>query len=307
MQPEDYEEKGYGRYVYDSHGNRDLRYKAIDPATDAFQCTCGKPHCTRARLHPFRDHVAGLYRTLSRFSQSFSGRYDHEAWGRVLLGLQLAASIDDVYADTGYVEDEMVFALCETKIDYENARSEVASKYVAAASVFNFIWNAYEAAVSITEPNNLRKLLNDGRLGERGRRLFEGHPEIEKNFLGIQDLTRLAKFYCARGKLFDERLEKLSTRFPVDNFVSAAELCREFRNFIFHGEDEVPEHEDWCHPRGTSTARIHRFYAISRLLLYLIQALAWLSAPEAADPDDENEQITKLDLQSVQFASSEAE
>ncbi|RYG71129.1 hypothetical protein EON80_05750 [bacterium] len=31
----------------------------------------------------------------------------------------MAASIDDVEADTGYVEDPMVFAVCEPTIDYE--------------------------------------------------------------------------------------------------------------------------------------------------------------------------------------------
>lgn len=300
------EEHDYSRYAYDADGNRVLRYKAIDPMAYAFRCTCGKPSCNRARLLPFRDHVAALYRTLSRFAHNLTESCRHEAWGKVLLSLQLAASIDDVYADTGYVEDIMVFALCEPTIPYENARSEMASKYVAAASIFNFLWNSYEAAVSITEPNKLRKLLNEGRLGERGRRILEEHADIDNNFQGIHNLTRLAKFYCSRGELFEERLERLNARHPGNGLVSAAELCREFRNFLFHGEDEVPNHEDWCYPPGVSTARIHRFYAVSRLLLYLIQALAWLSAPKMVDHENEDEQVTKSDLETLQFASSGA-
>ena len=74
----------------------------------------------------------------------------------------------DVEADTGFVVDTMVFALCEVTIDYENGQSEMASKYVAAATIFNFLWQAYEAAVSRTAPDELRRLAKEWRSGSAG-------------------------------------------------------------------------------------------------------------------------------------------
>lgn len=51
---------------------------------------------------------------------------------------------------------------------------------------------------------------------------------------------------------------------------------------MFHGEDEVPNHPDWG-GASAAYARLYRFYVLSRLLLYLIQALAWISVSPGAD------------------------
>jgi hypothetical protein len=129
--------------------------------------TSGKPECSRNRLLPFREHIATLYRLLR--DCIFDAFADPHLREGVLFPLLLAASISDVEADTGYVEDPLVFALCEPTTDYVGAHSEMASKYVAAASIFNFLWNAYEAAVAVTATEELRGLLKDARLGERVR------------------------------------------------------------------------------------------------------------------------------------------
>jgi hypothetical protein len=262
------EEKSYARYLKTSDGRLVPRYTAIDPADRAIRCTCGKPDCPRARLRPFREHIAELYRVLADIFQ------DQIAdWNGVLYGLRMAASIEDVVADTGYVEDPMTYALCETTIDYDDAESEIASKYVAGATIFNFLWQAYEAAVACTAPLELSKLLKEARLGERGRRLFEARPGTSSKFLGLGEIIGLAFFQCQRGGLFDVRLGRLKERFTDRNLVTAAELCREFRNFLFHGKDQSPSHEGWG-SATVSRCRLYRFYTISRLLLYLIQALA---------------------------------
>lgn len=272
-----WESDGYGRWIHGREGRR-RRYTAIDPGGQAFRCTCGKADCPRARLLPFRDHLAELYRVLGAFG--YGADILSGGWESVRFALRLAASISDVDADTGYVDDTAMY--CSTSIDYENADSEMASKYVAAASIFNFVWIAYEAAVAATAPTELRGLLKDGRLGERGRRLFEEHPELTGRFKGLENLVALALFYCQAGSLFDGRLTRLLARYPGRGFVTAAELSREFRNFVFHGEDEVPAHPEWGSPKETH-ARLRRFYAVGRLLLYSIQSLAWLSvSPDAS-------------------------
>ena len=109
----------------------------------------------------------------------------------------MAASIEDVVADTGFVEDPLVFEMCEPTIDYENAQSEMASKYVAGATIFNFLWLAYESAVALTAPNELVGLLKEERLGERGRRLFEARPDLSVRFIGLRDLVRLTPLRLA--------------------------------------------------------------------------------------------------------------
>lgn len=276
------EREGYGKYIYLSDRSCRPRYIAIDPSKHADKCTCAKPECPRNRLRPFRDHVASLYRLVRGCIFEAFAFSDPHPWEGVLFPLLMAASISDVEADTGFVEDPMVFALCEPTIDYENARSEMASKYVAAASIFNFLWNAYEAAVAATATEELRGLLKDGRLGERGRRLFESRPELSTRFGGLDELVRLGIRLCELGGRFDDRLNKIRLRFTERDLVLAAELSREFRNFVFHGEDEVPDHPDWGDAQ-VAHARLYRFYVLGRLLLYLIQALASISVLPGAD------------------------
>ncbi|MFC5865016.1 hypothetical protein ACFPT7_22095 [Acidicapsa dinghuensis] len=276
------EDHRYERQVRSAEGKHVTRYTAIDPADEAISCTCGKPECTRARLRPFRQHIAGLHELLSRLMSEEMAVSESSGWFGVLYGLRMAASIEDVIADTGYVEDPLVFEFCEPTIDYENAQSEMASKYVAGATIFNFLWLAYESAVALAAPNELVGLLKGERLGERGRRLFEARPDLSDRFAGLKDLVRLAVYECRQGELLDKRLDRLKTRFSGHNFITAAEICREFRNFLFHGEDQVPDHEDWG-SQIVSRCRLYRFYTVSRLLLYLIQAIAWIELGEAND------------------------
>jgi hypothetical protein len=128
----------------------------------------------------------------------------------------------------------------------------------------------------------LIKLLKEERLGERGRRLFENRPELSVRFPGLKELVRLTLHQCRHGELLDKRLDKLTARYSGYDFVTAAEICREFRNFLFHGEDQVPHHEDWG-SAVVSCCRLYRFYTVSRLLLYLLQAMAWIEFGEMTD------------------------
>jgi hypothetical protein len=304
----DMEERSYARHSRSADGTEVSRYAAIDPADEAICCTCGKPECPRARLLPFREHVAELHKVLSRLVEEEMLVSKSSGWMGVLYGLRMAASIEDVAANTGYVEDPGLFYLCEATVDYENAQSEMASKYVAGATIFNFLWQAYESAVALTAPNELARLLKEQHLGERGRRLFEARPELPERFPGLKELISVALFQCRRGDLFDSRLDKLTIRFAGQDFVTAAELGREFRNFLFHGEDRVPPHEDWS-SAVISRCRLYRFYTVSRLLLYLLQALAWVEVGEVADFmefwSDREDLPPRRALEQLQFVASD--
>jgi hypothetical protein len=302
------DEKSYAKRIRRPDGTLSDRYTAIDPAELATICTCGKAKCTRARLLPFREHVARLYRLLGELmGEGFLGSYS-SGWMGVCHGLRLAASIDDIEADTGYVVDAMEFALCEPTINYEDADSEMASKYVAGATIFGFCWQAYESGVKATATGELVRLVKEERYGERGRRLFESRPGLAVHFPGLKDLLLLSLHQCEYGGLFTQRLDRMKARAITDDFVMASELAREFRNFSFHGEDEPPAHENWGSAL-VSHCRLSRFYNVSRLLLYLVQALAWI---EVGDAKDNNHVLETAEgdinvseaLKSVQFKTS---
>lgn len=280
----------YGRYVETPEGLR-RRYLALDPAGHAAVCNCGKTACPLGRLLPIRRHIAVLHRLLSRLRRALDEAVDVHEWDAVLYGLQMAASISDVEADTGYVEHPQVFALCEPSIDYEHGHSEMASKYVAGLSVFSFLWVAYEAMVACTATGELRELLK-GRLGERGRRLLEARPALGPRLEGMVEIVRNAGHICLRGGLMEERVEDAYGKYrPAPVF--AAELAREFRNHLFHGEDAVPDHPDWAYgaDEALSQARLARFYAVGQVLLVLIQGLAvvQLEAQGGAWVDEDGE------------------
>jgi len=217
----------------------------------------------------------------------------HSDWSGVLYGLEMAASIEDVFADTGYVEDPMTFAVCEPVIDFQAGRSEIASKYVAAASIFNFLWMAYEASVAEVRKDEFRGLLKAQRLGERGRRLLERREYLAPKIGGFSQCVRPALIQCQNGGLMQNRVLRVREKFPANGLATAAELCREFRNFVFHGEDEVPTHRDW----GSSLVemcRIYRFYSVSRILMMLIQVLAYVELE--GDWEDEDRERRPDDL-----------
>jgi hypothetical protein len=292
------DEKSYAKWVRGENGHLTKRYHAIDPAEHAVVCTCGRDGCHRARLLPFREHIAELYRVIRDIHEEEIAVCDPSRWESVLYGLRMAASIDDVEADTGYVEDPMVFTLCEPTIDYEYGQSEMASKYVAAATIFNFLWQAYEATVSETASDELKRLIKEQRFGERGRRLLESRPELSQRFRGVSDLVKLALTHCRMGELMTERCERVEQKYGNSTLVAAAELAREFRNFLFHGGDESPGHEDWVDV-ATSRCRIYRFYSVSVLILYLIQAMAWIdheSDDERTEYGSEDEALTPREI-----------
>jgi hypothetical protein len=171
---------------------------------------------------------------------------------------------------------ERLFQEGSTVAHYEAAKSEMACKYVAGLSSFTFLWLAYEATVRLTRPDVLRKLLREEKFGGRGRRLFEEYAGEFPEISGATRIARLAEGLCERGNLFDERLKAIRAKYAKRDMVFSAELVREFRNFIVHGEDKVPDHEAWHYgrTRGEATARVRRFYAIGRLILVLIQSFA---------------------------------
>ena len=59
----------------------------------------------------------------------------------------MAASLDDVFVDPAYLDDSEAGFWCSSAWESDEDDREAGSKYVAALIMFNFVWNAYEAAI----------------------------------------------------------------------------------------------------------------------------------------------------------------
>lgn len=277
---------GASRIVFDTQNGPRLKYTAIDPAIDIFTCHCKKPDCQIRNLSPFREHIARLFRTVSacdvhgRFSQVSDCQH---SWAAVIYSLQMAASLTDAFADTSYVDDTDSIVWCGSVARAEDLHSEIAAKYMAGLVSFNFLWSAYEGAVTVAA--NGRHPRDTTAI--RGRRLLADAPDLLVKFKGADKLVRIAEYSCTRWPSGINQLEALKSQHALSGFSLAAELCRLFRNHIAHGNDRIPSAQgDWDSARGwgDDNFAVYRFYTTGRLLLLLIQALSVLALREPEAP-----------------------
>jgi hypothetical protein len=146
---------GMSRLKWTCEGQARLAYTAIDPARQLFSCNCGKATCKIAGLTPFREHIKGLYNAIASTTelQYTAAQLDLEGeWQATMFSLQMAASIEDAFANTSFVEIDDTDWMC-SPYDDGILSSEIAAKYVAGLAIFNFLWAAY--ASGATEANNI--------------------------------------------------------------------------------------------------------------------------------------------------------
>lgn len=268
-------------------GIRDADFRATDVADRLLVCSCGRPECAVSMQRPLRDHIAILYRAILScgFNELLPGVERQDPWPGVTYALAMAASVENVYADPYHVDDSQAGLWCGTAWDREEEDRATASRYVAALSIFNFVWLAYEAAIE-------RVVGSAGagdRLPVRARKLFQAEapeqcaPAIRMMYAGSRRLCR------GTGAL-ERDIAAIESRYGLSGAAAAAELGRLFRNYIVHGDDPVPI-DGLC-----DFQPIFRFYAVAKLLLLLVQLLALgsLSDPGAVialsvNKDDERE------------------
>ncbi|WP_029911662.1 hypothetical protein [Caulobacter sp. UNC358MFTsu5.1] len=208
--------------------------------------------------------MAALYRAINAcgYAEQFQG-YDRGdfAWPGVIDALQMAASIDDVFTNPAYVDDSDAFMFCESVADFDDRQSEYSAKYTAAMIVFNFVWNAYEAAIEISAGSAFPK----DKTPVRARRLFAAEPELDLLVTGFAMSHGVAHNICGHIRELAPDVAAIKAKYKLKGAAAAAELCRLFRNYIVHGRDVTPTTESYIPAR--------RFYAVVRLLLLLIQLL----------------------------------
>jgi hypothetical protein len=190
----------------------------------------------------------------------------------------MAAALEDVSANTAYIDTSMSWMMCGAAADFDDAHSRVAAQYFAAAITFNFIWNAYEAAIRVAATTNF---LSD-KTAVRGRKLAALIYANGKDIPVLPKLTRGAERYCRSGGGLDSQLKNFTI--ASRGAEAAADLARILRNHIAHGCDEVPLPSTWGpEAEAAEYVQIYRMYAVSRCVLMLIQlfAIHSLSNPKA--------------------------
>ncbi|WP_213775701.1 hypothetical protein [Bradyrhizobium sp. dw_78] len=257
-----------------------MTIKAIDPATELsalFACKCGKPMCRWRALRPFRDHIKRLFQAISvkHERERLSSGDPEVTWDATLFSLQMAASLEDASANTAYVDDSDAIVYCDAAWEFEVLSSEIAAKYVAGLSIFNFLWSAYENAVKAAAGTQFPR----DKTAVRGRKLAEGSPRSEDDFPAVNMLYRIAERCCRICGDLDPEIDLISGKYKLTGTGAAAELARIYRNHLAHGDDWVPTaSSDWeRNGRGKANFVVFRMYAVGRLLLLLIQELAFQS------------------------------
>jgi hypothetical protein len=255
---------------------------AVDAAKDVFSCRCQKPECEIGKLVSFRDHMAYLFNTLAECEQemllpAFSAPDGSvHTWQAVSYAIQMAAALEDVSANTAYVDTSVSWMMCGAAADFDDAHSCVAAQYFAAAITFNFIWNAYEAAIRVAATTNF---LSD-KTAVRGRKLAALIYANGEDIPVLPKLTRGAERFCRLGGGLDSQLKNFTI--ASRGAEAAADLARLLRNHIAHGCDEVPLPSTWGpEAEAAEYGQICRMYAVSRCVLMLVQlfAIHSLSSP----------------------------
>lgn len=270
-------------------------------------------------LRGLRDHIAFLHRAISRAEEE--GLFDvrraraaeaertpslfavaddfavppyvsESSWRGPAYHLQMAASLHQIGADTAYVDSRGHWMWCGPRIEYENAHSDLASKYMAGLVVFNFVWMAYENVVEIAAAGRWPKKLS----AAKARLLFSRAPLKEAPLEHLPCLIKIVDNLC-QDRVMQTEIKSYRVRFARPYSAEAgADLCRIIRNHVAHGDDEVPEPGDGDH----ANLSVHRLFGATRILVCLIQILATycLADPEAEIgaewiyPDDGDQPLT---------------
>ncbi|MCC5968805.1 MAG: hypothetical protein JJU15_02550 [Pararhodobacter sp.] len=256
-----------GRYDLDDDGKPKLRYTAIDPMDRYVRCVCRNPDCWTNDLRPVREHMQAIIQAI--LSCGYRGLIDggRNPWSGTVYALHMAVSIEDVFVDPSYIDESESALYCRPAWEYDEEQREQSSKYVAALSIFNFTWMAYEAAIE----NALGPKYSNDKVPVQARKFFKNADEQFWNaVLAFKGSYRVAKQISSRIPDLQGDIELIETKYGLTGAAAAAELVRIFRNHIFHGKDSTPL---WG-----GLANVSHFYATTRLLLMLIQNLLLLKA-----------------------------
>lgn len=246
-----------GRLDYPAlrEGRVEVRYRAVDPLLDAIP---------PGAMIGLRDHIVRLSATAHSLAET---GWD-AGWGAVAANLHLAASLNDVFADTdirntGY--------MCSPAAEYEEVNGELAEKHLAGVIVLTLVWTAYEGAVEATHPGRGARRPR----GAMGRDVLQAEPSgVYIPYLRDVVLRALAEssWPTVFGTPEMSRVIKSGSWAAI-----GAEHMRQFRNAMIHGDVGKPDPKDWGDRSRyvvDEDPAVSQFRHHTRVVLLLIQALA---------------------------------
>ncbi|RRN63489.1 hypothetical protein [Caulobacter sp. 602-1] len=294
------------RIDVDENGDITSPYCALDPMNAAW-LELPEHASDLSRMRPLKDHIVRVHELLLACvvkGALRSARPADASWEGVRYALQMAASLEDVFADTAVTDDGAMY-MCSGAAEFEFSHSEMASKYMAGLITFNFLWSAYEGAREISPYGRVLT----GRAGNKSRELSRLTAGASEGLPYFRACLHGALTICQRGGGLDEHIRATVARSAGSTAELAADLCRTFRHHVYHGDDKVPEPSDWGAEDLSGlrsdkrvvqkSPQIDRFYAVCRLALMNIQLMI-ISSLESAGAfveDFEFDDFIALDIE----------
>ena len=214
-----------------------------------------------------RDHIARLYRIIARDIEtcdkkipSQQKRFNEIDWNMVTTPLQVASSIEDLSADTSYVDDTQSVFYCSPAAEYEGKHSTLMSQYIKELTVFVWTWLAFENAIKIL--CNVRN-----RVSTRHALAFIRDNVGVVQLHGLRDIVQKASDLAP----IEVREQAIKTSKDEPNFLFI-HLCREARNHIIHGDATIPSPKD---VEDCVESDSHSIFVrlLTQLVLFAIQTL----------------------------------
>ena len=192
-----------------------------------------------ARLVDARDHTARLWRLIVRDVDISECPLGELRWDAVATPLQFAASIFAIKVDTSFVDDTGSALYCGTAADFDDAQSQLISVYVEEVTKFVWIWMALETAIdSLCAPSQ------GGRIGAAVT--FVKEKGVRIPFVGLSQAEK--ETYVKTPAVIRDDLHRQTKRLflqEVPGELSFLYLCRKARNYLLHGDAEMPRTHDW--------------------------------------------------------------
>lgn len=213
-----------------------------------------------------REHIARLYRIIVRDIEmcdekipSRQKRFNEINWNMVTTPLHVASSIEDLSADTSYVDDTQSVFYCSPAAEYEGKHSTLMSQCIKELTVFVWTWLAFENAVKIL--CNVRSQISRHALA------------FIRDNVGVVQLHGLENIVQRASSLSPTKVRKKAIKTSKDEpkflFI---QLCREARNYIIHGDAKIPSPED---VEDCIESDRHSIFVrlLTQLVLFAIQTL----------------------------------
>lgn len=228
-----------------------------------------------------REHTARLWRLIVRDVDAPESPLANENWDAVSTPLHFAASISGITADTSYVDDTGSVLYCRPAADYDDAQSKLISVYVEEVTKFVWVWMALEMTIDCLCAPSRRDRIGPAVkfIEEKGARIrFFGLREVEQETYAKAPKVVLNEFKRAVSKRIKGRGQEMLKE------IFFFYLCRAARNYLVHGNADMPVTDDWdqnttdWYERHDSVVWVR---SLARLVLFGLQSLLYAAFYES--------------------------